>query len=173
MTMHTVAQAIALAHIAHGRAMFERWFQLFEPARAGHNDEVVLDGYRVGSEIRRARHVSRRDIDAFARISGDRNRIHFDEAYARTTVFKKPIAHGILTASYISAAIAEMIPGVIYLSQTLNFSAPVYPGDTVETHILITHLDPTRRRIRASCTCSTAGNVVLSGEAQLALAKRI
>ena len=77
--------------------------------------------------------VSEADIAAFAEVSGDKNPVHLDAAYAATTMFKERIAHGMLSAAYISAVFGMELPGPgsIYISQTLNFKAPVKIGDTV------------------------------------------
>lgn len=87
----------------------------------------------VGDSARRTRTISEADVLAFAAASGDENPVHTDAAYAATTRFGRPIAHGMLTASLISAVLGNDLPGPgsVYLSQTLSFKAPVYPGDTI------------------------------------------
>ena len=87
----------------------------------------------VGDSARRTRTISEADVLAFAAASGDENPVHTDAAYAATTRFGRPIAHGMLTASLISAILGNDLPGPgsVYLNQTLSFKAQVFPGDTV------------------------------------------
>jgi len=87
----------------------------------------------VGDTARRTRTISEADVLAFAAASGDENPVHTDAAYAATTRFGRPIAHGMLTASLISAVLGNDLPGPgsVYLNQTLSFKAPVFPGDTI------------------------------------------
>jgi 3-hydroxybutyryl-CoA dehydratase len=122
-----------------------------------------------GMEASIARTVKAEDIDDFARISGDVNPVHLDEAYAAKTAFKKRIAHGILTASYISAVLGTKLPGpgAIYVSQTLSFRAPVHIGDEVVATVRITDLIPEKRRAIFHCVCKVGDKAVLEGEAVL------
>jgi 3-hydroxybutyryl-CoA dehydratase len=106
------------------------------------------------------------DIAKFAEATGDTNPVHLDDAYARTTRFGGRIAHGLLTAGLVSAVMANRLPGpgTIYLSQTLEFKAPVRPGDTVTAEVEV--LEVTGRRARLATRCTLAdGTLVLSGEA--------
>ena len=94
---------------------------------------LYIDEIEVGMARSLSRVISDSEIESFADASGDRNPLHFCDDHAADTVFKGRIAHGILTASLISAVIGEQMPGhgAIYLSQTLRFRAPVRPGDEV------------------------------------------
>jgi 3-hydroxybutyryl-CoA dehydratase len=105
-------------------------------------------------------------IAAFAGVSGDRNPVHLDADYAAGTMFKERIAHGMLSAAYISAVVGMELPGpgAIYVSQTLNFKAPVKIGDTVVATVKIVEMMP-KRRVRFSTVCSVAGKTVVEGEA--------
>src|SRR5262245_49233104 len=96
-----------------------------------------LEDLKVGMTETLTRTVTEADVKAFADVSGDHNPIHLDEAYAATTMFKTRIAHGILSASYISATLASRLPGpgAVYVSQNLKFRAPVRLGDTVTARI--------------------------------------
>jgi 3-hydroxybutyryl-CoA dehydratase len=127
-----------------------------------------------GMEASLARTVSAADILGFAEITGDRNPVHLDPEYAARTVFKEPIAHGMLTAGYISAVFASELPGpgAIYVSQTLNFRAPVKAGDRVVAKVRIVEIYPARRRVRFECVCSVGGKPVLEGEAVLMVPAR-
>ena len=122
-----------------------------------------------GMEASLARTVTAADILAFAEITGDRNPVHLDPEYAARTIFKEPIAHGMLTAGHISAVFASELPGpgAIYVSQTLNFRAPVKAGDRVVAKVRIMEVYPAKRRVRFECTCRVDGKPVLEGEAVL------
>ena len=128
----------------------------------------------LGMEAGIARTVKAPDIDDFARVSGDVNPVHLDEAYAATTPFKQRIAQGILTASYISAVFGTKLPGpgAIYISQTLNFKAPVLIGAEVITTVKITDLIPEKRRATFHCLCKVGDKTVLEGEAVLMVPSR-
>jgi 3-hydroxybutyryl-CoA dehydratase len=109
------------------------------------------------------------DIVLFAAASGDNNAMHINEEFASTTQFGGRIAHGMLTASVISAAIAGRLPGpgTVYLSQNIRFRAPVRPGDTVHATVSITELYPDRRRVSLSTVCTVNGKVVVDGDAMV------
>lgn len=111
--------------------------------------------------------IASSDVVGFAEITGDRNPIHLSEHFAARTPFGTRIAHGLYTAGLISAVLGTRLPGpgAVYISQTLNFRAPVRIGDTVEVTVEVAELVPERRRARLKCTCSVAGEVVLDGEA--------
>lgn len=121
----------------------------------------------VGMEEVHEKTVSEQDIADFARVSGDHNPVHMDEEYAKTTFFKSRIAHGMLTASFISTILGTRLPGpgCIYLSQTLKFLAPVRIGDTVRAVARLTNLDNVKRRAQFTCLCEVDGKVVVQGEA--------
>ena len=133
-----------------------------------------IEDLSAGMEATYSRVASREDIDMFAQVSGDTNPLHLDEAYAATTMFNGCIAHGMLSAGYISKVLGTQLPGpgAIYLSQSLKFKAPVRPGDEVETKVEITALDEARRRVTVNCECRVGETVVVSGEAQLLVPAR-
>ena len=107
------------------------------------------------------------DVVGFAEVTGDRNPIHLSEHFAAKTPFGERIAHGLYTASLISAVLGTRLPGpgAVYISQTLNFRAPVRIGDTVRVEVAVAELIPEKRRARLSCLCSVEGEAVLDGEA--------
>ena len=113
------------------------------------------------------RKITQNDIVTFSKISGDENPVHLDEEYAQQTIFGKRIAHGMLTASLISAVIAEQLPGhgTVYLSQTLKFIRPVLPDKLVTTSVRVTHIEYSNRRVKLDCECKVDEKVVLAGEA--------
>jgi 3-hydroxybutyryl-CoA dehydratase len=133
-----------------------------------------FEDLEVGMEASFAKTVSEADIIAFAEVTGDKNPVHLDAAYAARTIFKEPIAHGMLTAGYISAVFGMELPGpgAIYVSQTLNFRGPVKAGDRVVAKVRVMELYPAKRRARFECVCSVGGKPVLEGEAVLMVPAR-
>ncbi len=123
---------------------------------------------QIGSKATRTRTISAEDVETFARISGDSNPIHLDDDYAATTPFGRRIAHGMLTASLISALLANDLPGpgTVYLSQTLTFKAPVFLGETITATAEVTTYRESRRIATLRTTCHNQdGKLVLEGEA--------
>ena len=129
---------------------------------------MYFEDLKAGQEASISKTVSEADIVAFANVSGDKNPVHLDADYAATTIFKERIAHGMLSAAYISAVFGMDLPGPgsIYISQTLNFKAPVKIGDTVVTTVRILELME-KRRVKFETVCSVGGKPVLAGEAVL------
>jgi 3-hydroxybutyryl-CoA dehydratase len=111
--------------------------------------------------------VMESDVLGFAQLSGDENPIHLSDVYAAGTRFGQRIAHGLYTASLISAVLGTRLPGpgAVYLSQTLNFKAPVKIGDVVSIHVEVTELVEKGRRCRLFCEALVDGQSVLDGEA--------
>lgn len=129
---------------------------------AGHFYEDLVVGHSATS----SHLVTAAVIEAFAEVSTDKNPVHLDADYAAGTIFKERIAHGMLAAGYISAVIGMQLPGpgAIYVSQTMNFKAPVKIGDRVDTKVEVLEVLP-KRRVRLSTVCSVAGKTVVEGEA--------
>lgn len=126
-----------------------------------------IDKLAVGDVAEFAKTVSETDIYLYAGITGDFNPAHINEAYAKNTFFKTRIAHGMLTAGFISAIIANQLPGpgTIYLKQDLSFLAPVHIGDTITGRVEVIEVIPEKNRVRLKTTCSNQDNVtVLTGE---------
>jgi 3-hydroxybutyryl-CoA dehydratase len=130
---------------------------------------TYFEDLEVGQEASLSNTVSEADISAFADVSGDRNPVHLDAAYAASTMFKERIAHGMLSAAYISAVFGMKLPGpgAIYLSQTMNFKAPVKIGDEVVTTVKVAELIPEKKRAVFDCVCTVNGKPVVQGEAVL------
>ena len=131
-----------------------------------------LDGYdiedlTVGQSASFAKTITEADIVLFAGASGDNTAVHINEEFAQTTQFKGRIAHGMLTASVISAAIAGRLPGpgTVYLGQTLRFKAPVRPGETVRATVTVKEIMPAKRRVSLGTVCTVGGHVVIDGDA--------
>jgi 3-hydroxybutyryl-CoA dehydratase len=129
---------------------------------------LYFEDLAVGLSERLVKTISSSDVVGFAEITGDRNPIHLSEHFAARTPFGTRIAHGLYTAGLISAVLGTRLPGpgAIYISQTLNFRAPVKIGDTVEVIVEVAELIPERQRARLVCTCMVADEVVLDGEAR-------
>jgi 3-hydroxybutyryl-CoA dehydratase len=122
----------------------------------------------VGDSAEFAKTVSESDIYLYAGITGDFNPAHVNEAYAEKTFFKTRIAHGMLTAGFISAILANKLPGpgTIYLRQELNFLAPVRMGDTITAQVEVIEILAEKNRVRLRTTCvNQDGTQVLDGEA--------
>lgn len=135
---------------------------------------VYFEDLSVGQEASLSNTVTEAGIVAFAEISGDHNPVHLDAQYAAATPFKERIAHGMLSAAYISAVFGMKLPGpgAIYVSQTLSFKAPVKIGDTVVTTVKLTELVPERKRAKFACVCAVNGKPVVEGEAVLMVPSR-
>ncbi|MEO7366642.1 MAG: MaoC family dehydratase [Gemmatimonadaceae bacterium] len=130
-----------------------------------------FDDLVVGMTDEYSKMVTDKDIMMFAEITGDFNRVHVDEVAAANTRFGGRIAHGMLSAGLISAAIANKLPGPgsIYLGQTLKFTLPVRIGDTVNAKISVTEILP-KRRVKLSTICTNQnGEKVIEGEATVML----
>lgn len=128
---------------------------------------LYFEDLSIGMTESYVKEVKSSDVVGFAEISGDRNPIHLSEHFAAKTPFGGRIAHGLYTASLISAVIGTRLPGpgAIYLSQTLNFRAPVRIGDHVEAIVEVVELTEKGRRVKLACRCMVGGTLVLEGEA--------
>ena len=126
-----------------------------------------LDELTVGQQAVFAKTVTEADIVGYAGITGDMNPVHINEEFAKTTMFKTRIAHGMLSAGFISAVLGTKLPGpgCIYLSQSLKFMAPVKIGDTVMARATIPEIVAEKKRVVLKTECLIAGKVVLDGEA--------
>jgi len=135
----------------------------------------TIDELKVGQTARFSKTITETDIYLFAGVTGDLNPAHVDEAYAKKTFFKTRIAHGMLTASFISTVIGTMLPGPgsVYLSQEVRFLAPVKIGDTVSAVAEITEIRPEKKRVWLKTTCTNQdGTVVVDGQAVVSPPRR-
>ena len=142
-------------------------------------DIEELDGYdfkelKVGMSALYTKTVTESDINLFCAISGDTNPLHLDHEYAKSTMFGGPIAHGMLSASFISTVIGTKLPGpgCVYISQNCRFKAPVRAGDTVRARATITELMPERRRVVLKTVCSVGETIVVDGDATVMVPPR-
>ena len=126
-----------------------------------------VEDLRPGMHATYSKTITEADIVLFAGVSGDNNAVHTNEEFAQTTNFGGRIAHGFLTASVISAAVANRLPGpgTVYLGQQLKFRAPVRPGDTVHATVSVVSIDEAKARAVLSTTCRVGDTVVIEGEA--------
>lgn len=128
---------------------------------------ICIEDMEIGMTRRRETTITDRAIALFAEVTGDRNPVHLDEAYAQETIFGGRIAHGMISAGLISAVIGEELPGhgAVYLGQSLRFHAPVRPGDRVRAEVTVAAIDYPRRRVTLETRCAVGDRVVVSGEA--------
>jgi 3-hydroxybutyryl-CoA dehydratase len=135
----------------------------------------TIDELEVGQTAQFSKTITETDIYLFAGVTGDLNPAHVDEEYAKNTFFKTRIAHGMLTASFISTVIGTMLPGpgTVYLSQEVRFLAPVKIGDTVSAVVEISEIRPEKKRIWLKTTCTNQdGTVVVDGQAVVSPPRR-
>lgn len=122
----------------------------------------------VGDSAWRSKTITDADVRAFAAVSGDHNPIHVDDEFASQTMFGKRIAHGMLSASLISAVLANDLPGhgSIYLGQTLRFVAPVFIGDEITARVTVTSVRDDKPIAKLETVCTNQRNeIVIKGEA--------
>ena len=133
-----------------------------------------LEDLSLGQSAEISHTVTDADIRAFAAVSGDNNPVHLDEDYAAATPFKTRIAHGMLSAGYISAVLGTRLPGpgAIYISQTMNFKRPVRIGDEVITRATVSAIDAEKARVTVATVCEVAGKAVVEGEAVVMVPRR-
>jgi len=124
----------------------------------------------VGMKASVRKTITEADVILYSGITLDINPAHLDEEYAKTTMFKHRIAHGMLTAGLVSAVLGTKLPGEgsIYMGQELKFTAPVYFGDTIEATVEIVELIPDKNVVVLSTTCTNqGGKEVLKGQAKI------
>ena len=132
-----------------------------------------LPSVKVGDRAEFEKTVTAEDITDFARVTGDTNPLHFDAAYAAKTRFKEPIAHGMLSAGYISAVLGtKLAPSccAVYVSQSLRFLRPVKIGDTIKAIAEVKGVEPEKRLYTIETDCfNQRGEPVVRGEAVVLL----
>jgi len=130
----------------------------------------TIEQIKVGDTAYFSKTVSESDVYLYAGITGDLNPAHINEAHAKNTFFKTRIAHGMLTAGFISSVLGMQLPGpgTIYMRQSLNFLAPVRFGDTITAKVEVVEVIAEKNRVRLKTTCTNQeGTVVLDGEAMV------
>ena len=134
-----------------------------------------IDEIRVGDSAEMAKTVTESDIALFAGVTGDFNPVHIDAVAAEKSMFGGRIAHGMLSAGFISAVLGMRLPGPgsIYLSQTLRFTKPVRIGDTVTARVEVLEVITAKRRVRLATVCRNQNNeTVVEGEAVVMIERR-
>ncbi len=125
---------------------------------------------QIGYSAENNKTITEEDIVKFAEVSGDFNPVHMDEEFAKTTMFKGRIAHGMLSVSYISATLARGLPGTIYLKQTVQFKKPVRIADTITTKVEVISKNDEKKRLTLKTTCvNQQEEIVVTGEALVML----
>jgi 3-hydroxybutyryl-CoA dehydratase len=135
---------------------------------------LAYEDLHVGMRETLMKTVMETDVVGFARLSGDDNPIHLCDVYAAQSRFGERIAHGLYTASLISAVLGTRLPGpgAVYRSQTLHFHAPVKIGDVVDVTVEVVELVPKGRKVRLACEARVDGRLVLDGEATVSVPAR-
>ena len=131
--------------------------------------------FSVGDSAEITKTIEQADIDAFAGVTGDHNPVHVDEEFAKTTRFGRRIAHGMLTASLISSVLANKLPGEgsVYLGQTLQFVAPVFPGDEVTARVTVKEIRENKPILKLETICvNQRDEIVIRGEATVLAADK-
>ena len=128
-----------------------------------------IEDFTVGMESTTEKTITIEDIKRFAEVSGDFNPVHLDEEFAKKTIFKRRIAHGFLTASFISTIIATELPGPgsIYLKQSLKFLAPVYINEKILVKVRIIEINIEKSKVKLITECFKNKTLVLTGEAEI------
>ena len=124
--------------------------------------------FKVGDSAETTKKITEADIQAFAEVTGDHNPIHLDDEFAKSTRFGRRIAHGMLTASLISSVLANKLPGEgsVYLGQSLQFVAPVFPGDEVTVRVTVKQIRDDKPILKLETICvNQHDQTVIRGEA--------
>jgi 3-hydroxybutyryl-CoA dehydratase len=133
-----------------------------------------IEEIAVGMSAEIAKTITDADIVLFAAVSTDMNAAHMDAEFGRTTTFGGRIAHGMLSASLVSAVLGNRLPGpgTIYMSQSLRFRAPVRPGDTVHAKVTVKEVIVEKSRVVLDTVCTVGDKVVIDGEAMVMATSR-
>jgi len=128
-----------------------------------------IEDLTVGMTAETGKTITEADIILFSGVSTDTNAVHINEEFGKTTMFGGRIAHGMLTATLISAVLGNRLPGAgcIYVSQSLKFKAPVRPGDTVTAKVTVKEILLEKGRVILDTVCTVGGKVVIEGEAMM------
>jgi 3-hydroxybutyryl-CoA dehydratase len=133
-----------------------------------------VEDIAIGMSAEICKTITDADIVLFAGVSMDMNSVHMDEEFGRTTPFGGRIAHGMLSASLISAVLGSRLPGpgTIYMNQSLRFRGPVRPGDTVHAKVTVKEVIAEKARVVLDTVCSVGDKVVIDGEAMVMVTSR-
>ena len=133
-----------------------------------------LEDLTIGMESSYQKTITETDIDAFAALTGDTNPVHLDSEYAATTPFRARIAHGMLSAGFISTVLGTQLPGpgCIYLEQQIKFKAPVFIGDTLVATVTVEDINQRRGRVSLKTQCFVNTKLVVDGTASMMVDKK-
>ena len=133
-----------------------------------------VEDLRIGQSARYVRTITEADVQQFGAVSGDLNPLHFDEEYAKTTIFKGRIAHGMLSLSFVSTVLGTQLPGAgaIFIGATVRFKAPVRIGDTVTAICTVRDINLQKGRVAFDCQCKVGDNVVVECETLMKVPSR-
>jgi 3-hydroxybutyryl-CoA dehydratase len=142
-----------------------------------YDDEIVgyyIEDLTVGMSASFQKTVTEADIVLFAGVSGDTNPVHINEEYAKTTFFKGRIAHGMLSAAFISTVLGTRLPGpgTVYVKQNLRFRGPVRAGDTVTARVVVAEIVLEKRRALMNTVVTVGDDIVVDGDATVMLPTR-
>ena len=128
---------------------------------------IYLEDMEIGLSRSIAKVMGDVEIESFAKISEDRNPIHLNDEAGKASIFKSRVVHGMLSASLFSALLGEYLPGhgAIYLSQTLQFTKPVYPGDKVVASVTVININNKKKQVILKCEAKVGDKLVIKGEA--------
>jgi 3-hydroxybutyryl-CoA dehydratase len=134
------------------------------------NNGKTVEELKVGDKASFTKTITETDVYNYAGVTGDFNPAHINESFAKNTMFKGRIAHGMIAAGLISTVLGTRLPGpgCIYVSQDLKFTAPVYFGDTITATVEVEKLNVEKNRVILNTVCTNQkNNVVLKGQAEL------
>ena len=128
---------------------------------------IYLEDMEIGLSRSIAKVMGDAEIDSFSKTSEDRNPIHLNDEAGKASIFKSRVVHGMLSASLFSALLGEYLPGhgAIYLSQTLQFTKPVYPGDKVVASVTVININNNKKQVTLKCEAKVGDKLVIKGEA--------
>ena len=134
----------------------------------------TIEELKPGMSASYSKAVTEDDIQTFGEVTGDFNPVHFDETYAKSTIFRGRIAHGLLTAGYISTVLGTKLPGAgaIFMSASIRFKAPVRIGDVVTALCTVREVIAEKRRVICECVCKVGDTTVIDAEAMLMVPAR-
>ena len=138
------------------------------------SDGIFFEDLKLGQKASFGKTITEADIVLFAAVTGDTNPMHLNAEYAKNSIFKERIAHGMLAAGLITKVLGTQLPGpgTIYMSQSLKFRAPVRIGETVTATVEVLALHPEKHRATLRTVCTVAGEPVLEGEAFVSVPSR-
>ncbi len=139
-----------------------------------HQDTKFYEDLEIGEAHETVHTITEDDITKFAEVSGDHNPLHMDDEFAAKTVFGRRIAHGALTASYISGILGNNLPGpgAIFTGLSMRFRRPVFIGDVVTVRAEVSEKIDRGNRVTLAVSCSVDGKRVITGEAQVVAPSR-